>query len=70
MKRFLALLLAMVMILSLAACGEKKTETAPEPAPEPKVLTYSVYTAASNGSALIATGGTDGLLTEMIAGTL
>lgn len=83
MKRFIALLLALVMVLGLVACGQKDpgTETqapqpgetqAPQPgeteAPaEPKVLTYAVYTAASNGCALIATGGTDGTLTEMIA---
>lgn len=86
MKKCLALILAMVMLLSLAACGaEKPVETQPvvqqqgtvetptepkveetKPA-EPKVLTYAVYTAASNGCALIATGGTDGTLTEMIA---
>ena len=42
---------------------------ATEPA-EPKVLTYAVYTAASNGCALIATGGTDGTLTEMIYASL
>ena len=87
MKRFLALLLALVMLLSLAACGSAPAEEtkAPEqqggseqpaetqdqeetPA-EPKVLTYAVYTAASNGCALIATGGTDGTLTEKIAAT-
>ena len=96
MKRFLALFLALIMIVGLVACGgktepasseptqpavesEPKNET-PEAAPEapaesetpaePKVLTYAVYTAASNGCALIATGGTDGTLTEMIAGCL
>ena len=32
MKKFVALLLAMIMVLSLAACGGKKAE---EPAKEP-----------------------------------
>ena len=35
MKKFLALLLAMAMVLSLAACGEKKETPAETPAEEP-----------------------------------
>ena len=35
MKKFLALLLAMAMVLSLAACGEQKETPAETPAEEP-----------------------------------
>ena len=77
----LVMALSLVACNNQPAEPTKGNEPAPtggnEPAPstsaapaEPKVLTYAVYTAASNGCALIATGGTDGTLTEMIAGTL
>ena len=33
MKRFLSILLAMVMVLSLVACGDKKTPDTPDTLP-------------------------------------
>ena len=33
MKKFLALLMAMVMVLALAACGSSKTESVPAAQP-------------------------------------
>ena len=57
MKKFLALVLSVVMVLSLVACGETKTETpAPETTPEQTETTPT----AEAVDAVLATGGTSG----------
>ena len=40
MKQYIALLLAAVMLMSLAGCGEKREQTS---AAEPKLLAQAVY---------------------------
>jgi len=55
MKKILALLLALVMILSLAACGQKASEPVEEtPAEEPVVMTnYSIGSSGATGAQYI-----------------
>jgi len=55
MKKLIAMMLALVMVLSLAACGKK--EEAPAPAPEQeKTMTYAVE-AGSAGEAVALENG-------------
>ena len=54
MKKFLALVLSVVMVLSLVACGEKAETPAPETTPE------QTETPAAAVDAVLATGGTSG----------
>ena len=56
MKRFLAFLLVLCMLLPLAACGEKKTE--PEPAPQPTEPSTPAEPASPNEPAQPAEPGT------------
>ena len=55
MKKFLALVLSVVMVLSLVACGEKAETPAPETTPE-----QTETTPAAAVDAVLATGGTSG----------
>ena len=57
MKKFLALVLSVVMVLSLVACGETKTE---EPATDAAPEQTETTPAAEPVDAVLATGGTSG----------
>ena len=57
MKKFLALVLSVVMVLSLVACGETKPAPAPETTPE---QTDTTPAPAEAVDAVLATGGTSG----------
>jgi len=56
MKKVLAVILALAMILAFAACGDKKTEEpAAEPAAEPKTVGYVTISGSAPWGALIGT---------------
>ena len=51
MKKFLALMLAMIMALSLVACGEKETPVQPETTePQPEQQEEAVLTTVTPAS--------------------
>ena len=54
MKKLIALLLALVMVVGLVACGEKAPEAAPEAEPEaPAAMTHDEYIAAELDSEIV-----------------
>ena len=50
MKRFLSILLAMVMVLSLVACGDKKTPDTPDPPDTPDKQEETIHIGIVTGS--------------------
>ena len=50
MKRFLSILLAMVMVLSLVACGDKKTPDTPDTPDSPSLRTTAAAPRPSSSS--------------------
>ena len=50
MKRFLSILLAMVMVLSLVACGEKKTPDTPDTPDSPDKQEETIHIGIVTGS--------------------
>ena len=81
MKKLMALLLALVMVMSLAACGEQKTNENPGDAASgdatpPAEITYAVEAgsageevAQANGFKTVAVGSQANALMEVDAGT-
>mgnify|MGYP001073203357 CR=1 FL=1 len=81
MKKLMAMLLALVMVMSLAACGEQKTndnqgDTASDDANTPAEITYAVEAgsageevAQANGFKTVSVGSQANALMEVDAGT-
>ena len=77
MKKLLAMLLALGMMMSLAACGEQKDNTdAPDDADTPAEITYAVEAgsageevALANGFKTVPVGSQANALMEVDAGT-
>ncbi|MDY5259463.1 MAG: transporter substrate-binding domain-containing protein, partial [Prevotella sp.] len=81
MKKLMAMLLALVMVMSLAACGEQKTndnkgDAAPDDANTPAEITYAVEAgsageevAQANGFKTVSVGSQANALMEVDAGT-
>ena len=81
MKKLMAMLLALVMVMSLAACGEQKNDdnagdAAPDDANTPAEITYAVEAgsageevAQANGFKTVAVGSQANALMEVDAGT-
>ena len=64
MKRFLSILLAMVMVLSLVACGDKKTPDTPNTPDTPDKQEEAIHIGIVTGS-VSAHGGNDGGRTDL-----